>query len=441
MKKQGNGNQRIRYFIVNMISFASIFLILGIIVFQLLQTSIYQSVDTELNHLAGNETFLEGQIRMLEIDRTGQFPGNNTFFDSEKGTKTPPNNFQQQVILWTADGEIVNEQSLGSRYNDLQDIQFSTDQLETVTNIEITDSNDRKLQFRSIMVPIMNNNTKNVAYIQILTNTDPIKGTVERVKQILIACMVIFGVLSIILSYFLSKWSMKPIMVSWRKQQEFVENASHELRTPLTIIQAKLEKLFTKPNHTILEESETIATSLTEVQRLGQLTNDLLLLARSDSNAIILEKEPININHFLETVVAPYQELAQAENKELTLRLQKDGQAEIDRQKIQQLLVILLDNALKYTNEKDPLELTSKIDKNEWIIQVVDYGIGIADEQKKEIFDRFYRGEQSRNRKTGGYGIGLAIAKWIVEAHHGKMAVSDTEPKGTTFTVTLPLKG
>ncbi|MBL1224657.1 sensor histidine kinase [Enterococcus sp. BWR-S5] len=440
MKRKRNKNQRIRYFIVNMISFASIFLILGIIVFQLLQTSIYQSVDTELNHLAENSSFLEGQIRMLQLDRTGQFPRNNNVFDSEKGTKTPPNNFQQQVILWNAEGEILNEDSLGSRYNDLQNISFSTDQLDTIINIEVTDSNDRKLQFRSIMVPMMDENTENVAYVQILTNTDPIKGTVERVKQILIACMVIFGVLSIILSYFLSKWSMKPIMVSWRKQQEFVENASHELRTPLTIIQAQLEKLFTKPNHTILEESETIATSLTEVQRLGQLTNDLLLLARSDSNAIVLEKEPIAINQFLASVIAPYQELAQAENKAFVLELQKDGQVDIDRQKIQQLLVILLDNALKYTNEEDQIAVTSTIEKNEWIIQVVDHGIGIEDEQKKEIFDRFYRGDQSRNRKTGGYGIGLAIAKWIVEVHHGKMTVSDSEPKGTTFTVSLPLK-
>ncbi|MGL4697250.1 sensor histidine kinase [Enterococcus larvae] len=440
MKKQRSKNQRIRYFIVNMISFASIFLILGIIVFQLLQTSIYQSVDTELNHLAGNETFLEGQIKMLQVDRTGQFPKDSPIFDSEKGTKTPPNNFQQQVILWSEDGDILNSEGLGSRYNDLQNIQFSTDQLDTVTNIEVADSNDRTLQFRSITVPMMSNNDEKVAYIQILTNTDPIKGTVERVKQILIACMVIFGVLSIILSYFLSKWSMKPIMVSWRKQQEFVENASHELRTPLTIIQAKLEKLFTKPNHTILEESETIATSLTEVQRLGQLTNDLLLLARSDSNAVVLEKEPINVNQFLEAAIAPYQELALAENKEFILVLEKDGQVAFDRQKIQQLLIILLDNALKYTNEQDQLQLTSTIEKNEWVIRVIDHGIGIEEQQKKEIFDRFYRGDQSRNRKTGGYGIGLAIAKWIVEAHHGKITVSDSEPKGTTFTVSLPLK-
>ncbi|MBP1045809.1 HAMP domain-containing histidine kinase [Enterococcus sp. BWM-S5] len=440
MKKQRSKNQRIRYFIVNMISFASIFLILGIIVFQLLQTSIYQSVDTELNHLAGNETFLEGQIKMLQVDRTGQFPKDSPIFDSEKGTKTPPNNFQQQVILWSEDGDILNSEGLGSRYNDLQNIQFSTDQLDTVTNIEVADSNDRTLQFRSITVPMMSNNDEKVAYIQILTNTDPIKGTVERVKQILIACMVIFGVLSIILSYFLSKWSMKPIMVSWRKQQEFVENASHELRTPLTIIQAKLEKLFTKPNHTILEESETIATSLTEVQRLGQLTNDLLLLARSDSNAVVLEKEPINVNQFLEAAIAPYQELALAENKDFILVLEKDGQVAFDRQKIQQLLIILLDNALKYTNEQDQLQLTSTIEKNEWVIRVIDHGIGIEEQQKKEIFDRFYRGDQSRNRKTGGYGIGLAIAKWIVEAHHGKITVSDSEPKGTTFTVSLPLK-
>ncbi|MBL1230937.1 HAMP domain-containing histidine kinase [Enterococcus sp. BWB1-3] len=443
MKEQRTKNQRIRYFVVNMISFSSIFLILGIIVFQLLQTSIYQSVDTELTRMSENDQFLNMQIKMAHFDRFGQLPQNDPIIGNGNNSedKIPPkNSFQQQVILWTAEGEIINEDSLGSRYDDLQNVKLSTESLNTINSITVKDSNERVLQFRSITVPIIGDETSDVAYVQILTNTDPIKGTIERVKQILIVCMVVFGVLSIILSYFLSKWSMKPIMVSWAKQLEFVENASHELRTPLTIIQAKLEKLFTKPNHTILEESETIAASLTEVQRLSELTSDLLLLARSDSNAVILDKETVNIKDFLLTSLTPYQELAEAENKELKINIEKEGQAAIDRQKIKQLLIILLDNALKYTNEGDQVLLSSKVERNEWIINVVDQGIGIEDEQKKEIFDRFYRGDQSRNRKTGGYGIGLAIAKWIAESHHGKISVSDTTPKGTTFTVILPIK-
>lgn len=255
MNKQLSKKQRFNYFLINLISFASIFLILGLIVFQLLQTSIYQTVDHDLQRLATDQKFLQHQ--KLQTERRQENVSQLGKFDTP-----PPNNFQQQVILWSKDGKILNEAELGSRFYDFQNLTLSTDQLSTISSIQTKDSNDRTLQFRSITLPV--ENQEQVAYIQLLVNIDPIKGTVERIKQILIICMIIFGLLSIALSYFLSKWFMKPIMISWKKQQEFVENASHELRTPLTIIQAKLEKLFTKPNHTILEESETLLCLLTK---------------------------------------------------------------------------------------------------------------------------------------------------------------------------------
>jgi two-component system sensor histidine kinase CiaH len=431
MNKQLTDKQRIRYFLINLISFASIFLVLGIIVFQLLQTSIYQSVDHDLEHLATDSKFLEKQIT-----KSQQLNGPPIQFGN--ADTPPPNNFQQQVILWSADGEILNENELGSRIYDFKNLTLSTDALKKIDNIQIKDSNDRTLQFRSITIPV--ENQQNIAYIQIMVNTDPIKVTVEKVKQILIICMIIFSLLSIALSYFLSKWSMKPILISWEKQQQFVENASHELRTPLTIIQAKLEKLFTTPNHTILEESETIALSLDEVQRLSQLTSDLLLLARSDSNAIVLEKEPLKINAFLNHALLPYQELATAEGKKFTLELGEEQQLFLDKKKIHQLLIILLDNALKYTAEGESITVLSTIKNHEWLVKVIDTGSGITDDKKAAVFERFYRGEESRNRKTGGYGIGLAIAKWIVSEHQGKIELADTSPKGTTVILRFPLK-
>lgn len=416
---------------INLISFASIFLVLGLIVFQLVQTSIYQSVDNDLQRLANDQKFLQHQL--LQTERLQGKSSQLSKFDTP-----PPNNFQQQVILWSKDGEIVNESELGSRFYDFQNLKLSTDQLHKVTSVQTKDSNDRSLQFHSITIPIENQDQ--IAYIQLLVNTDPIKGTVERFKQILIICMVVFGLLSIGLSYFLSKWFMKPILISWKKQQEFVENASHELRTPLTIIQAKLEKLFTNPNHTILEESETIALSLDEVQRLSQLTSDLLLLARSDSNALTLEKTPVKINCFLNNVLLPYQELALAEDKAFMIDLGEDQQVVFDKKRIHQLLIILLDNALKYTKSGEKIVVFSSVKNNEWLIKISDTGIGILDEKKAAVFERFYRGESSRNRKTGGYGIGLAIAKWIVEEHQGKIELTDTTPKGTTVILHFPVK-
>ncbi|MBO0445052.1 HAMP domain-containing histidine kinase [Enterococcus ureilyticus] len=431
MNKQLSKKQRVHYFMINLISFASIFLVLGLIVFQLVQTSIYQSVDNDLQRLANDQKFLQHQL--LQTERLQGKSSQLSKFDTP-----PPNNFQQQVILWSKDGEIVNESELGSRFYDFQNLKLSTDQLHKVTSVQTKDSNDRSLQFHSITIPIENQDQ--IAYIQLLVNTDPIKGTVERFKQILIICMVVFGLLSIGLSYFLSKWFMKPILISWKKQQEFVENASHELRTPLTIIQAKLEKLFTNPNHTILEESETIALSLDEVQRLSQLTSDLLLLARSDSNALTLEKTPVKINCFLNNVLLPYQELALAEDKAFMIDLGEDQQVVFDKKRIHQLLIILLDNALKYTKSGEKIVVFSSVKNNEWLIKISDTGIGILDEKKAAVFERFYRGESSRNRKTGGYGIGLAIAKWIVEEHQGKIELTDTTPKGTTVILHFPVK-
>ncbi|EOI00415.1 hypothetical protein UAY_01518 [Enterococcus moraviensis ATCC BAA-383] len=431
MNKQLSKKQRFNYFLMNLISFASIFLILGLIVFQLVQTSIYQTVDHDLEKLATDQKFIQHQLM-----QTKRMQGNSPQLG--KFDTPPPNNFQQQVILWSKEGEILNETELGSRFYDFQNLQLSTDNLEKIRSVQTKDSNDRSLQFRSITLPV--ENQEEVAYIQLLVNTDPIKGTVEQFKQILIICMIIFGLLSIALSYFLSKWFMKPIMVSWKKQQEFVENASHELRTPLTIIQAKLEKLFTKPNHTILEESETIALSLDEVQRLSQLTSDLLLLARSDSNSLTLEKEPVKINDFLNTVLLPYQELAVAEDKTFIIDLGEEQQLSFDKKRIHQLMIILLDNALKYTAQGERITVFSTVKNNEWSIKISDTGIGITDEKKTAVFERFYRGEESRNRKTGGYGIGLAIAKWIVDEHQGKIELTDTIPKGTTVILRFPVK-
>ncbi|OJG73007.1 hypothetical protein RV12_GL000784 [Enterococcus quebecensis] len=416
---------------MNLISFASIFLILGWIVFQLVQTSIYQTVDHDLQRLYEDKNFLQHQLtnnerKQEEITKTRKF------------ATPPPNNFQQQVILWSKDGKIINEVELGSRFYDFQNLKLSTKDLKNIISIQTKDSNGRSLQFRSITLPV--ENQSQTAYIQLLVNIDPIKGTVEQFKKILIICMIIFGLLSIGLSYFLSKWFMKPILISWKKQQEFVENASHELRTPLTIIQAKLEKLFTQPNHTILEESETIALSLDEVQRLSQLTSDLLLLARSDSNSLTLEKQSVKINPFLEKVLLPYQELAIAEKKEFIIELGKEQQLVFDKERIHQLLIILLDNALKYTAPDEKIMVVSTVKNNEWVVNISDTGIGIADKKKAAVFERFYRGEVSRNRKTGGYGIGLAIAKWIVEEHHGKIELTDTLPKGTTVVLRFPVK-
>ena len=425
--------QQKKYFLVTLVVFSALFLLLGFIVFQLAKSSMYESTDSDLTRLAKNTNFLNEQILHAQLpdDKKELTPRN---MDGPK-----PNNFQQQIIIWDKNGHIVNEGQFGSRLNDFKNLVPDTESFGKISFLQLLDQNNRTLQFRTITVKSPNYATDGYT-IQLMVNIDPIVSTMEQFKQILIFCMILFFILSVLLSYFLSKKFTEPIVASWKKQQQFVENASHELRTPLTIIQAKLENLFTKPNQTILEESESIALSLTEVQRLSQLTTDLLLLARSDSNELVLKKEAIYFDEFVEKIVTPYKELAEAEGKRFTLDIIGRQRVLFDPEKIHQLLIILLDNALKYTQAGEQIVVTAKEGVKEWQLIVADTGKGIPDKEKKRIFERFYREDESRNRKTGGYGIGLSIAQWIISAHKGKIVVKDHLPKGVAFEIQLPEK-
>ncbi len=432
-----NEKQKLQFFFINLLSFAVIFLVIGVIVFQILTSSVYQSIDKDLTRMSTDETFLEMEISQGTGYGSSSFKSNDS--QEKAGDNPSRNSFQLQAILWSKDGTILNADKLGSRYNDLQNIKLSTKKIGEIQNLTVTDSLGNETSFRSILIEVSVSQSE-VTYIQLLTNTDLINQTVENFKKILIVCMLFFWLISIAISYYLARLNMAPIVKSWKKQQEFVENASHELRTPLTIIQSKLENLFTHPQHTIIEESESIAMALSETRRLTSLTNDLLLLARTDSNETVLHKELIDIDKFLKNVVEPFSEMADTQKKAFTLENEVKVMLSLDSKRIHQLLVILLDNALKYTKEKDEIKITSSLKNQNWQVQVIDTGLGIKEENKSQIFERFYREDGARQRETGGYGLGLPIAKWIVKSHGGTILVKDNEPSGTIFQFQIPYK-
>ena len=232
---------------------------------------------------------------------------------------------------------------------------------------------------------------------------------------------------------------MKPIISSWRRQTEFVQNASHELRTPLTIIQAKQELLLQDPESKIIDKSEEIRLTLNETKRLAKLTKDLMLLARADSNQINLSKEQVNIDKLIKDIAMPYIDFVELQGKKLELNLNYKKEILIDVNKIHELMVILLDNSIKYTKDADIINVKTYSKDSKCIIEVRDTGIGISDEGKKHIFERFYRDDKARSRKTGGTGLGLSIAYFIVNSHGGSIRVEDNTPKGSVFIVKLPV--
>lgn len=432
-KKSANENRSIRqrwhYFSLNVIAFAAVFLALGVITIQILHATAYSETDISLRNLVSNTQMISDEIQRSTDD----------FVPRQTEANHPEdhgiNRFNSQVVLWSADGEILNQDGLGDIYSQITSLDLSTENLDEVEEVTITDEN-QGYHFRTITSNAPEN-TGNVAYITVLSNTDQIDNSVANFQNILIISLIFFWLISIGIAYYLSIVNMKPILKSWKKQQEFVENASHELRTPLTIIQNNLDHLFTKPHAKIIDESERIAQALNETRRLTGLTTDLLTIARGDANEQTLDLTLTDIQPFIKQTTDPFRDLATLAGKEFNLFNNGKAIVKVDQKKIHQVLVILLDNALKYTQAGDTITVDSHTSKRHWYIYVKNTGSNIADEDKDRIFERFYRDSTSRASETSGYGLGLAIAKQIIEDHEGNITVEDDHPQGVIFTIRL----
>ena len=277
-----------------------------------------------------------------------------------------------------------------------------------------------------------------VKYAAVLINVNQLEQTSQNHEQIIVIVMISFWLISIIASIYLARVSVKPLMDSMQKQKSFVENASHELRTPLAVLQNRLETLFRKPEATIMESSENIASSLEEVRNMRMLTTNLLNLARRDDGikAEIAEVEP----EFFTTTFANYEIIADENEKVFVFENHINHNIKTDRTLLKQLMTILFDNAVKYTEEDGVIKFIVWSKDRSLYLRVSDNGPGINNEDKKKIFDRFYRVDKARTRQKGGFGLGLSLAKQIADALKGTITVKDNRPKGTIFEVKISIK-
>lgn len=427
-----------KHILYNIAVFMIIFIVFGLFVFIMVSNTVYKNVDDEL---------YKSKSRILELE---EFQINN-ILDSITLNNEIRNIFKDEnisvnyitrkiinpnitVIVRDSAGYIINK-DLGrlSEYSD--DLYFNSNNLNKIYELIV----GSEYPYRGINFLVPRSGNYEERYVQLLINIDSEKNLVNGYFTIISLAVFIGCVLSIFASYILSKKTLKPLTDNLIRQMEFVQNVSHELRTPLTIIQAKQELLLQEPNKKIIDKSEDIALTLNETKRLSKLVKDLLVLSRADANKMTLQKESINIDDYIKEIIMPYQEIAIMQKKEIILELDYKMDINIDANKIYQLMIILLDNAIKYTEENDKIEINTYAKDNKCVIEIKDTGIGVSDEGLKRIFERFYREDKARNRETGGTGLGLSIANIIVSAHNGTIKASHNNPKGTIFTIKLPL--
>jgi signal transduction histidine kinase len=224
-----------------------------------------------------------------------------------------------------------------------------------------------------------------------------------------------------------------------KEQQQFIADVSHELRTPLTVLRGSLEVVL-EEDRPAEEYREAIGNALLEVRHLSRLSQNLLFLARGQSGRITLSFANVDLVRFVSDVTRDL--LPAASDRELDLSVDVPGdpvRAFIDGDRMQQVLHNLLENSIRYTDPggKIRVRLTSR--PSEASIEVSDTGIGIPARDLPYVFERFFRSDRARRAYHGGSGLGLSIARWIVDAHKGAIAVESVVGQGTTFTVKVPL--
>lgn len=291
-------------------------------------------------------------------------------------------------------------------------------------------SNKQKWYFIVIKQDLSLDNAQN-GEVFVLANYTPIRKNAKAYIKIACIAVGIMILLSYLLGSFFAARSMTYIEQSYKKQKKFVSDAAHELRTPLAILYSYSELLEYNP-----QKKDVIANIKTEIQQMNDLVDKLLSIARYDNSTVVLQKEPVLLNKTISDVIQSMQQLcpnavfnfARADTK---IKLNAD------KVMIRQLINILLDNALKYTNDNKQIDIKLYKQSSNIKIIVKDNGIGIKKEDLPFIFDRFWRAEKSRHQKS--LGLGLSIADNIVRLHNGSITVKSEIGQGTSFEITLPI--
>ncbi|MCL6573673.1 MAG: HAMP domain-containing histidine kinase [Bacillus sp. (in: Bacteria)] len=404
---------------LNSLVFIIIISILGSIIYFYTNNKLYQDVNQTL--LDSIDQFQQKSLGQDEIRVDDVGPGPRLI-------RRDPRII---TLLWDENHQLFTEQN--------RDAELFQDNEELIRPQKFAVLQDAKVEdfsFRYVAIEIDHQELGKIT-VQFVRNVNSEKDLLESLLLIMLIGIGVGVICAIVSGYFLAGRALIPIKKAWQKQTEFVSDASHELRTPLAVIQAKTDLLFRSPSATVKDKILDVSAISNESRRLSKLVTNLLVLARSDSDQIEMKKQPFQLDELLKEILHHYEEIVMYQGKTLRLDVAEPVKFFADKERIHQLIVILLDNAMKFTKEGGEILLTCSKGHSTIFLRVIDNGIGIAEKDIPKIFDRFYQSDQARSALEGT-GLGLSIAKWIIEKHHGKTKVQSTLGRGTTIEITFP---
>lgn len=451
---------RTRLTLLYSVLLALVILIFGISLFRLLSWAWHSQLEEGMRVVAQ---------QIVEIVRDGALSDDESHPAIRKQLARAPY-LTFAVQIWRQDGQLIFTTD-NVAYSAPFDAENRNSRVEVIRDIHLPAEGIHALVFTS---PIYTRDSRYLGSVQILSPLTTLEAATERLLRVTIGVGAVALLLSFMISSVLAGQVLQPIeMINqtakqitdandlsrripyngppdeigqliltfnttlerlerlFKTQRRFVADVSHELRTPLTTLQGNLDLI---KRHGI--EAASLEAMESELKRMTRLVGDLLLLAQADSGYLPLEEREVD----LDTLVIEVHKQAKVLSQTVKVRLAPPEPARVkgDADRLKQVLLNLVTNAIKYTPDGGEVTLSLTAEGGYAFIRVTDTGIGIPKEDLPFIFERFYRVDKARDRQIGGAGLGLSIAKWIVEAHHGRIEVESEVGKGSTFTVQLP---
>lgn len=234
--------------------------------------------------------------------------------------------------------------------------------------------------------------------------------------------------------------TMNKLAVLDSTRQEFVSNVSHELKTPITSMKVLAESLIQNEEADLPMYKEFMSDISEEIERESKIISDLLTLVKMDKKSAEMNIEEVDINALLEIILKRVTPIANSRGIEITYESYREVKAEIDEVKLSLALTNIIENAVKYNVDNGWVKVTLNADHKNFHIKVADSGVGIPDDCKEQVFERFYRVDKARSRDTGGTGLGLAITKNVILMHKGTIKLYSESGEGSTFTIKIPIR-
>lgn len=331
---------------------------------------------------------------------------------------------------------VLTDQNDGIELLSRENISISEEQLEQIVKeVLLSESGQGVLKDYDLryMIKIEGNFIK-IAFIDLTDDIATMRNTLVTSIFSCTAALIAFFFISL----YLSRWALRPVERTWEQQRRFVADASHELKTPLTVILANTGILKSNRSCTIEQQMNWVENTEAEATRMKKLVDNLLFLVKTDDTELPVTHSKVNLSDIFLSVALTFESVAFERGIFLeTTAITPDIYIWGDEAQLKQLIGILLDNAVKYSKKDGVVTLSLEPRHSKAALTVHNHGSHLSAEDLEHIFDRFYRADKSRSAE--GYGLGLSIAKSIVEAHAGKIFALSDRVRGDTFTALLPL--